>query len=69
MTYGAELNLTIYFSGGLYISIGTDWNKYPINFSPAYSLSQGGNTYLDGKSSGNIQTINLALSAGYAFSN
>lgn len=73
ITYGAELNLTIYFSGGLYISLGTDWNKYPIKFSPGYSLSQtiGSEevTYLDGKNSGSIQTMNLAISAGYAFSN
>jgi len=73
ITYGAELNLTIYFSGGLYISLGTDWNKYPIKFSPGYSLSQEIGTeevtYLNGKNSGSIQTINLAISAGYAFSN
>lgn len=73
ITYGAELNLTIYFSGGLYLSLGVDWNQYPITFSPGYSLSQTVNseviTYLDGKNSGNIQTINLAISAGYAFSN
>ncbi len=72
ITYGAELNLTIYFSGGLYISLGTDWNNYPVKFSPGYSLSQtiGSEevTYLDGKNSGSIQTINLAISAGYAFS-
>lgn len=69
ITYGAELNLTIYFSGGLFISIGTDWSKYPVNFSPSYSLTQGGNSYMDGKSSGNIQSINLVISAGYAFDN
>lgn len=71
LTYGAELNLIIYFSGGLYISIGADWNKYPIKFSPSYELSQSGSTisYMDGKNSGSIQTINFALSAGYAFSN
>lgn len=70
IVYGAELNLTIYFSGGLYISIGGDLNKYPITVSPEFNLSQSsGNSYLDGKSSGNIQTMNLALSAGYAFSN
>jgi hypothetical protein len=73
ITYGAELNLTIYFSGGLYISLGTDWNKYPMKFSPGYSLSQTIGTeevtYLDGKNSGSIQTMNLSISAGYAFSN
>jgi len=69
VTYGAELNLTIYFSGGLYISIGTDWNQYPVTFSPNLTLSQSGNTFLEGKNSGSLQTINLAISAGYAFDN
>lgn len=73
ITYGAELNLTIYFSGGLYLTLGADWNKYPIRFSPGYSLSQtvGSEevTYLDGKNSGSIQTINLTIAAGYAFYN
>lgn len=71
ITYGAELNLTIYFSGGLYISAGIDWNKYPITFSPSYKLTnpESGDTFMDGKNSGSIQTVNLAISAGYAFSN
>jgi hypothetical protein len=69
ITYGAELNLTVYFSGGLYMSVGADWNKYPITFSPPLELSQGGNTFMDGKNSGSIQTMNLTISAGYAFSN
>jgi hypothetical protein len=70
ITYGAEINLTMYFSGGLYISLGVDWNKYPITFSPPYELTQpgNGNTFMEGKNSGSIQTINLAISAGYAFS-
>ncbi len=69
-TYGAELNLTFYLSGGLYLSIGADWNRYPLSFSPPLTLSQSsGTTFLDGKTSGNIDTINFALSAGYAFSN
>ena len=70
ITYGAELNLTMYFSGGLYISAGLDWNKYPVSFSPSYNLTNpdSGDKYLDGKSSGSIQSVNLAISAGYAFS-
>ena len=70
ITYGAEVNLTMYFSGGLYISLGVDWNKYPLTFSPAYDLTQpgNGNIYMEGKNSGSIQTVNLAILAGYAFS-
>jgi len=71
--YGAELALGIYFSGGFYLSLGADWNVYSFSFSPAYNLTQtvNGNsyTYLDGKSSASIQTLNFCISAGYAFSN
>lgn len=71
--YGAELGLAIYFSGGFYLSLGTEWTKYSFSFSPAYNLSQTINsktyTYLDGSSSTTMQTINFIVSAGYAFSN
>ncbi len=76
--FGSELNLTIYFSGGLYMSLGTEYTYYPISFSPSYSLSQpldnttnangNGRTYSAG-SGGSLQTMNLILSVGYAFSN
>jgi len=73
--YGAELNLTIYFSGGLFISLGADWNNYPLKFSPALTLvnystetGQGTGAKIN-KTSGTLQTINLVLSVGYAFSN
>lgn len=67
--YGAELNVTGYFSGGLYISLGIEWSSYQLTFSPGYNLSQNGNTFMDGKNSGSLQTANLVLSAGYAFDN
>lgn len=67
--YGAELSLAIYFSGGFYLSMGTEWTSYSFSFSPAYNLSQNGKTYLDGASSTSMQTINFIVSAGYAFSN
>ncbi len=71
--YGAELGLAIYFSGGFYLSLGTEWTKYSFSFSPAYNLSQTVNsktyTYMDGSSSATMQTINFIVSAGYAFSN
>lgn len=71
--YGAELALNIYFSGGFYLSLGGDWNMYSLKFSPPYNLTQTVNnedfTYLDGKNSASIQTLNFIVSAGYAFSN
>jgi hypothetical protein len=68
-SYGAELSITRYFSGGLYISAGIEWTTYNLNFSPAYNLTNNGKTYMDGKNSGSLQTGNLILSAGYAFDN
>jgi len=68
-SYGAELNVTGYFSGGLYISIGLEWTSHKLSFSPAYNLTNDGKTYMDGKNSGTLQTGNLVLSAGYAFDN
>ncbi len=67
--YGAELSLAIYFSGGFYLSLGGEWTSYNFTFSPGYNLSQNGNTYLEGKNSTSMQTINFIVSAGYAFSN
>ncbi|HPS56515.1 MAG TPA: hypothetical protein PK514_00280 [Spirochaetota bacterium] len=76
--FGSELNLTIYFSGGVYISLGSEYTYYPISFSPANSLTQStgsdatangnGRTYST-SSGGSLQTVNLTLSVGYAFSN
>lgn len=71
--YGAELSLAIYFSGGFYLSLGGEWTGYNLAFSPGYNLTQTvgseTRTYLDGKSSTSMQTINFIVSAGYAFSN
>ncbi len=69
LAYGAELNLTIYFSGGLYISLGSDWSNYPINFSPGLSLVNNVTSATMNKTSGTLQTMNLIISVGYAFSN
>ena len=65
--YGVELNYARYFSSGLFLSIGFDWNKYPISLSPEIKLT---NPYTHKDidiSSGDIQSINLDLSIGYAF--
>ena len=75
--FGAELNLTIYFSGGVYMSLGSEYSFYPVSFSPSYSLTQpitpasdngNGRTYST-SSGGSLQTMNLTISVGYAFSN
>ena len=78
LIFGSELTLTIYFSGGVYMSLGTEYTYYPISFSPSYSLTQpldnatnangNGRTYSAG-TGGSLQTVNLTISVGYAFSN
>ncbi|MCP4135152.1 MAG: hypothetical protein GY754_29560 [bacterium] len=67
---GAELNFTAYFSGGLFISLGCDWNLYFVSFD-SFNLTNPKNsaTYLSGETSSNIHTISFAISAGYAFAN
>lgn len=70
-TYGAELNCLIYFSGGLYISIGFQWIRNPLDFGNPFNLTNPdtGAGYFDRKSSGNIDSFNLIIISGYAFSN
>ncbi|MBN2042146.1 MAG: hypothetical protein JW864_19090 [Spirochaetes bacterium] len=70
LTYGAELNCTIYFTGGLYVSFGGEWIRNTINLGDGFALTnpQTDNTYnADGSSS--IDTYSIIISAGYAFSN
>lgn len=73
LVFASELNLTVYFSGGLYLSLGGEYSYYSVSFSPAYSMTQpttnNGNGKTYSSSGGSIQTINIILSAGYAFSN
>ncbi len=70
LSYGAELNCTIYFSGGLYISIGGEWIRNSLKFDSAFDLT---NPQTNGKyyssTSGNIDSLNAVIAAGYTFSN
>jgi len=70
--YGVELNCTIYFSGGLFVSFGFDYTRNPVNLKSAIELTnsdKAGYEYLDGASSGTINSRCFILTAGYAFSN
>ena len=69
--YGAELNCTIYFSGGLFLAMGYEWMRNPVEFSESFDLAnpQTGTRYMDGSSGGQIETHSFILTAGYAFSN
>ena len=68
-TYGDELNCTLYFSGGLFISVGADWTRNMIDFGGPMDIKKNGATYFNGKSSGVIDSLGCIISAGYAFFN
>jgi hypothetical protein len=68
--YGAELAGVLYFSGGLFISFGMEWTRYPIEFSGTVSrTTPDTRNYNGGSRSGEIDAITVSFSAGYAFKN
>jgi hypothetical protein len=71
LTYGAELNCTIYFSGGLFVSFGGEWIRNNLDFGKAYDVTNPQTTrkYFNDGSSGVIDSYSFILTAGYAFSN
>lgn len=74
LSYGAELNCTIYFSGGLFVSFGCDWTRLNCAFGKPFDItnpqdSPTSRVYLNGGTSGVIDAAAFILTAGYAFSN
>ena len=71
ITYGAELNFTAYFSGGLFISVGGEWIRNMLTLKSEYDLTNPGTgkRYYEGKKSGTIDSYCFVLTSGYAFSN
>ena len=71
VAYGTELNLTFYFSGGLYISFGCDWNLNKLDFGKKFDITQtvNGNTVRYQGASSDLQSLSFIFSIGYAFSN
>jgi len=69
--YGANLKVSVFFSGGLLISLGGEWIRIPIKMDGPIKESnpQTERTYMNGKTSGNIDNIRFIISAGYAFKN
>lgn len=71
-SFGAELNCTIYFSGGLFISLGGEWLRNSLSFGKSFTLTNPfnpGANYLDGKKSGTLDSYSFIITSGYAFSN
>ncbi len=75
LSAGAEVNITFYFSGGLFLSLGADYTLNMLNFNgnfyminPVIQKTYNFNLYYQGSSS-TIHAIGGIISVGYAFSN
>ncbi|HOO71956.1 MAG TPA: hypothetical protein PK926_09355 [Spirochaetota bacterium] len=70
-TCGGEFNFSVYFSGGLFISIGFDYTMNMLELDSAYSLTNPDTDkeYFKGETSSYLHSLSFILSAGYAFSN
>ncbi len=70
LVYGVELNTIIYFSGGLFLSLGYEWMRNPVKYSEVINLinPQTDTVYAD-TSGGYIDTNSVVVTVGYAFSN
>ncbi|HQE59074.1 MAG TPA: hypothetical protein PLA54_07785 [Spirochaetota bacterium] len=70
LIYGIEINGTLYFSGGFFLSLGAEWTRYNISIDNDINrTSPSALTYNNGSKSGNIDTYIIQISAGYAFRN
>lgn len=68
---GAEFNLSIYFSGGFFMSFGCDWTMNMLEFGSKFYLFNP-QTYMwffSNRNSSYLHSVCFILSAGYAFSN
>lgn len=71
-TFGAEVNLSIYFSGGFYLSLGFDWNMFIFSLDSPVNLSNSNSGSAVGYSSDtdlNFHNLSFIIGVGYAFSN
>jgi hypothetical protein len=71
LIYGVELKLSLFFSGGFFLSLGGEWVRIPVKLSGSVDAtnSQTGARFMGGGTSGDIDNIRFLLAAGYAFSN
>jgi hypothetical protein len=71
LAYGADLTGTVYFSGGLFISLTAEWMRNSVTLKAPIDATnpQTGATYLGGGKSGTIDSWRIIISSGYAFSN
>jgi hypothetical protein len=68
---GAELDFSIYFSGGFYLSLGCDWVMNMLKFNKKFYINNPQTLiwFFSNKKSSDVHTVSFIISAGYAFSN
>ncbi len=70
ITYGVDVMLSIFFSGGLVVQIGGEWIRNNILFSSVPdAVNPQTNQIFYTKKDATIDSILLCVSAGYAFYN
>jgi hypothetical protein len=71
ITYGAELKLSLFFSGGFVLSLGGEWIRNGVKLDGAVTQNnpQTGRSYMNGGTSGNIDNVRISIGGGYAFKN
>ena len=71
LVYGTDLTASVYFSGGLYLSLTAEWvrNSVALDAPVDQTNTQTGKKFLNGGTSGTIDSWRLILSSGYAFRN
>ena len=71
LAYGTDISASVFFSGGLYLSLTAEWVRNSITLAKPVDQAniQTGAIYLSGKTSGYIDNFRIILSSGYAFSN
>jgi hypothetical protein len=71
LVVGAELNISMFFTGGLLISFGFDWTMNMLKFNGNFYINnlQTYAWFFPNKNSSYMHSTCFMLSAGYAFSN
>ena len=71
LTYGTDISVSIYFSGGFYLSLTGEWIRNSITLTAPLDKAnpQTGAMYMSSGTSGIIDTFRIILASGYAFSN
>jgi hypothetical protein len=71
LIYGTELDLAVYFSGGLFINLGLQWLHNTVTISKNYyrSTPSPSATYMSGSKTGSIDSFQIIFASGYAFKN